>query len=121
MLSSKVLEKIVDSLPAEPTDGNAIRAIAPVTSTVPQANNVRGNAGTALATKENIVGISRPKKLAQPPKVGHRLVYDGGRRSTDTVAGVNSLSMHVLFDDSMEPTPARFDDPEWMDYISFDD
>jgi len=28
--------------------------------------------------------------------------------------------MQVLFDDSMEPTLVRFDDPQWMDYITFD-
>ena len=59
------------------------------------------------------MAVSKPKKLALPPKVGQRLVYDDGRRSTGKVVGVSSLSMHVLFDDSMEPTrePRR---PLWM-------
>jgi hypothetical protein len=79
------------------------------------------NAGAALATKENTVEVSKPKKLAQPPRVGQRLVYDdGGRRSTGKVMAVGSRSMHVLFDKSMEPSLIQFDDPEWMDYISIE-
>ena len=66
------------------------------------------------------MAVSKSKKLAHPPKVGQSLVYDDGRRSTGKVVGVNSLSMHVLFDDSMEPTLVRFDDPQWMDYITLD-
>jgi hypothetical protein len=77
------------------------------------------NAGTAVATKDNTVAVSKPRKLAQPPKVGQRIVYDDGRRSTGKVVGVSSRSMHVLFDGSMEPNLISFDDPEWMDYITF--
>jgi hypothetical protein len=73
-----------------------------------------------LATKENTVAVSKPKKLAQAPRVGQRLAYDDGRRSIGKVVGVNSLSMQVLFDDSMESTLVRFDDPQWMDYITFE-
>ncbi len=28
--------------------------------------------------------------------------------------------MHVLFDKSVEPSFIQFDDPQWMDYITFD-
>jgi hypothetical protein len=40
------------------------------------------NTGTALATRENTMAVSKPKKLTQPPKVRKRLVYNDGRRST---------------------------------------
>jgi hypothetical protein len=79
------------------------------------------NAGSALATRENTVAVSKPKKLAQLPKVGQRLVYDDGRRSTGRVVEVGPRSMHVLFDNSMEPSLISFDDPEWMDYITFEE
>jgi hypothetical protein len=36
--------------------------------------------GTALATRENTVAVSRPKKLAQHPQGRRRLVHDDGRR-----------------------------------------
>ena len=78
------------------------------------------NKGIALATKENSVAVSKPKKLAQPPRVGQRLVYDDGRRSTGQVVDVGPESMRVLFDDRMEPSLVCFDDPEWMDYITFE-
>jgi len=77
------------------------------------------NEGAALATKQNTVAVSKPKNLAQPPKVGQRLVYDDGRRSTGKVMEVGPCSMYVLFDNSMEPSLIYFDDPEWMDYITF--
>jgi len=73
-----------------------------------------------LATKEDTAAVSKPKNLAHPLKVGQRLVYDDGRRSTGKVVAADSLSMHVLFDDKIEPTLVRFDDPQWMDYITFD-
>ena len=79
------------------------------------------NKGTALATKENTVAVSKPKKLTQPPKVGQRLVYDDGRKSTGTVVEVGPCSMHVLFDNRIEPTLISFDDPQWMDYITFEE
>jgi len=79
------------------------------------------NAGAALATKENTMAVSKPRKLDQPPRVGQRLVYDdGGRRSMGKVVVVDSRSMHVLFDKSMEPSLIQFNDPEWMDYISIE-
>jgi hypothetical protein len=77
------------------------------------------NKGTALATPENAVAVSKPKKLAPPPKVGQRLVYDDGRKSNGKVVEVGPRSMHVLFENSMEPSLIYFDDPEWMDYITF--
>ena len=78
------------------------------------------NAGSALATKENTVAVSKPKRLVQPPKVGQRLVYDDGRRSTGKVVEVGPRSMHVLFEGSMEPSLISFNDPQWMDYITFE-
>jgi hypothetical protein len=78
------------------------------------------NTGTALATKENTLAVSKSKKLAQPPKVGQRLVYDDGRRSTGEVVEVSPGSMYVRFDNSLEPNLISFDDPEWMDYITFE-
>jgi hypothetical protein len=78
------------------------------------------NAGAALATKENTVAVSKPKKLAQPPKLGQRLIYDDGRRSTGEVVEVGPRSMYVQFDNSMEPSLIFFDDPAWMDYITFE-
>jgi hypothetical protein len=33
---------------------------------------------------------------------------------------VGPRSMHVLFKNSMEPSLISFDDPLWMDYITFD-
>jgi hypothetical protein len=78
------------------------------------------NRGTALATKDNTVAVSKPNKLAEPPKLGQRLTYDDGRTSTGKVVEVGSDSMYVLFDNSIEPSLIHFDDPEWMDYISFE-
>ena len=66
------------------------------------------------------MAVSKSKKLAHPPKVGQRIVYDDGRRSTGEVVEVGPRSMHVLFDNSLEPTLISFDDPEWMDYITFE-
>jgi len=37
------------------------------------------------------------------------------------VVEVGPRSMHVLFDSSMEPSLIQFDDPQWMDYITFDE
>lgn len=79
------------------------------------------NMGTALATKENIVGLQKPRTMVQSPKVGQRLVYDDGRRSVGTVVEVGSHSMHVLFDNRIESNLIHFDDSQWMDYITFDD
>lgn len=79
------------------------------------------NMGTALATKENTVAVSKPKRLGRLPKVGQRLVYDDGRRRTGEVVQVGPGSMYVLFNSSMEPTLIHFDDPEWVDYITFDE
>lgn len=79
------------------------------------------NGGTAHATKENTVAVSKPKRLEQHPNVGQRLVYDDGRRSTGKVLGVGPRSMQVLFDDRTEPNLIYFDDPQWMDYISFEE
>jgi hypothetical protein len=42
-----------------------------------------------------------------------------GRRSTGEVAEVGPRSVYVRFD-SVEPTLIYFDDPEWMDYITFE-
>jgi hypothetical protein len=78
------------------------------------------NKGTALATKENTLAVNKSKKLAQPPKIGQRLVYDDGRRSTGEVVEVGPRSMYVRFDNSLEPSLISFDDPEWMDYITFE-
>jgi len=50
-------------------------------------------AGTALAARESILAVSRPKRLAQTPKVGQRHVYIDGRRSTGEVVGVGPRSM----------------------------
>ena len=79
------------------------------------------NAGTAMATKDNTVAVSKSSRLAQPPKIGQRLVYDDGRRSTGTVVEVGPRSMQVLFNNRMEPTLIYFDDSQWMDYISFEE
>ena len=47
------------------------------------------NAGTALATRENTIALSRPKKLPEVPKVGQRLVYDdGGKRAGEVSRSV---------------------------------
>lgn len=78
------------------------------------------NAGTALATPGNIVAVSKPKKLAQPPRVGQRLAYDDGRKSRGEVVEAGPRSMYVRFDNSMEPSLIHFDDPTWMDYITFE-
>jgi hypothetical protein len=78
------------------------------------------NRGTALATKDNTVAVSKPNRVAEPPKVGQCLTYDDGRISTGKVVEVGSGSMYVLFDNSIEPTLIHFDDPEWMDYITFE-
>jgi len=78
------------------------------------------NAGTALATKENTVAVSKPKKLGQLPKVGQRIVYDDGRRSAGEIVEVGPRSMYVRFDNSMEPSLIHFDDPAWMDYITLE-
>jgi len=79
------------------------------------------NMGTALATKENTVAVSKPKSLGQLPNVGQRLVYDDGRRRRGEIVQVGPNSMYVLFDNSMEPTLIHFDDPQWMDYVTFDE
>jgi hypothetical protein len=76
--------------------------------------------GSALATKENAVAVSKPKKMPLSPKVGQRLVYDDGRVSTGRVLEVGSRSMYVPFDNSMEPNLINFNDPEWMDYTTFE-
>ena len=78
------------------------------------------NRGTALATKDNTVAVSKPNRVAEPPKVGQCLTYDDGRISTGKVVEVGSGSMYVLFDNSIEPTLIHFDDPEWTDYITFE-
>lgn len=79
------------------------------------------NAGTALATEENTVAVSKPKTLVHHPNVGQRLVYNDGRRSTGKVVEVGPRSMHVLFDNRIEPCLIYFDDPQWMDYITFEE
>jgi hypothetical protein len=43
-----------------------------------------------------------------------------GRRSTGKVVEVGPRSMYVRFDNSMEPSLISFDNPEWMDYITFE-
>lgn len=79
------------------------------------------NKGTAFATRQNTVAVGKPKRFAQPPKVGQRLVYDDGRRSAGTVVEIRPRSMQVLFDNRMEPSLIYFDDPQWMDYITFEE
>lgn len=77
------------------------------------------NGGTAVASSVNTVAVSKPKRMAEPPKLGQRLVYDDGRRSAGTVVDVDRSLMRVLFDNRMEPTLIYFTDPQWMDYITF--
>jgi len=80
------------------------------------------NKGTALATKENAVAVSKPKKLGQPPVAGQRLIYDDGRpdrRVKGEVLQVHPRSMLVQFENRWEPNLIHFNDPEWMDYITF--
>ena len=95
-------------------------AICGIPDSLPSGKTVlERNKESALATRENTVAVTKPKKLTQLPGVGQRLVYDDGHRSTGKVVEVGPRSMRVLFDDRMEPSLIQFDDPEWMDYITF--
>ena len=64
------------------------------------------------------MAVSKPKKLAHPPKIGRCVVNDVGRRSTGKVVEVGPRSMYVRFDNGTELTLIYFNDPEWGDYIT---
>jgi hypothetical protein len=78
------------------------------------------NEGTVLATPANVVAVSEPRKLKQLPKVGDRITYDDGRKSSGQVIEVGPHSMYVLFDNSMEPSLIDFDDAQWVNYITLE-
>lgn len=76
------------------------------------------NMGTALATKENTLSVSKPRRPIRPLKVGETVIYNDGRKRVGKAVEVGPRSMYVLFDGSMEPSLIDFDDAQWMDYIT---
>jgi len=80
--------------------------------------------GTALATPQNVIGVTKPKPIEEIPEAGQHLVYDDGRpdhaNSRAEILEVTSRSMLVQFENNASPTLIYFDDPEWMDYITFE-
>ena len=79
--------------------------------------------GTALATPQNVIGVTKPKPIEQIPEAGQHLIYDDGRPGHTNLGAeileVTSRSMLVQFENHASPTLISFDDPEWMDYITF--
>lgn len=55
------------------------------------------------------------------PRSGSASSTTMGAGPQGEVVEVGPRSMHVLFDSSMEPSLIQFDDPQWMDYITFDE
>ena len=80
--------------------------------------------GTALATPQNVIGVTKPKPIEQIPEAGQHLIYDDGRpdhaNSRAEILEVTSGSMLVQFENHASPTLIYFGDPEWMDYITFE-
>lgn len=80
--------------------------------------------GTTLATPQNVRVVTKPKPMEQIPETGQHLAYDDGRpdhaNSRAEILEVNSRSMLVQFENNASPTLIYFDDPEWMDYITFE-
>src|ERR1017187_6616064 len=80
--------------------------------------------GTALATPQNVRAVTKPKPMEQIPEAGQHLIYDDGRpghtNSRAEILEVTSRSMLVQFENHASPTLIYFDDPEWMDYITFE-
>jgi hypothetical protein len=82
------------------------------------------NRGSALATPENVKLVEKPQRMRAAPRAGQHFVYNDGRPGhTDSraeVLEVTSRSMLVQFENHASPTLIYFDDPEWMDYITFE-
>lgn len=80
--------------------------------------------GTALATPQNVRAVAKPKPMGEIPEAGQHLIYDDGRpghaNSRAEILEVTSRSMLVQFENHASPTLIYFDDPEWMDYITFE-
>lgn len=80
--------------------------------------------GTALATPHNVKAVTKPKPMEEIPEAGQHLIYDDGRpshaNSRAEILEVTSRSMLVQFEKNASPTLIYFDDPEWMDYIAFE-
>jgi hypothetical protein len=80
--------------------------------------------GTALATPQNVRAVNKPKAMEEIPEAGQHFVYDDGRpghiNSRAEILEVTSRSRLVQFENYASPTLIYFDDPEWMDYITFE-
>jgi hypothetical protein len=80
--------------------------------------------GTALATPQNVRAVTKPKAMGEIPEAGQHLIYDDGRpghaNSRAEILEVTSRSMLVQFENRASPTLIYFDDPKWMDYITFE-
>ena len=79
--------------------------------------------GTAIATRENVTAVTKPKALTHVPRAGQRLIFDDGRprhrHCGEVVNDTYPDAMLVQFDDEASPNLIHFNDPEWMDYITF--
>ena len=83
------------------------------------------NSGSALATPQNTIAVSKPKKMKFLPRVGGHIVYDDGRRTPGgqgraVILEVTSRTMLVQFENHASPNLISFDDPQYMDYITFE-
>ena len=83
------------------------------------------NSGSALATPQNTIAGSKPKKIESLPRVGGHIVYDDGRQTSGghgraEILEVTPRSMLVQFEDHASPNLVYFDDPQYMDYVTFE-
>jgi hypothetical protein len=83
------------------------------------------HSGSALATPQNTMAVSKPKKMESLPRVGEHIVYDDGRKTPGglgraEILEVTSRSMLVQFENHASPNLIYFDDPQFMDYITFE-
>jgi hypothetical protein len=83
------------------------------------------NSGSALATPQNTKAVSKPKKMEYPPRVGGYIVYNDGRRTPGgrgraVILEVTSRTMLVQFENHASPNLIYFDDPQYMDYVTFE-
>lgn len=83
------------------------------------------HSGSALATPQNTIAVSKPKKMESLPRVGGHIVYDDGRKTPGghgraEILEVTSRSMLVQFENHASPNLIYFDDPQYMDYVTFE-
>ena len=80
--------------------------------------------GSGIATRENVIAVAKPKLLTNVPKMGGHLTYDDGRAGHrvhgEVVDDSYPNATLVQFDHMASPDLILFNDPEWMDYITFE-